>query len=121
MFQFPASAPTCVDNIYLYMLGCPIRISPDQWLFAPPRSFSQLITSFFASKSQGIPCAPLVTYSFFTRFFFLLAFEFSFLSSFCFSSSNLSKNFEPSLILVEDNGFEPMTPCVQGRCSSQLS
>ena len=22
---------------------------------------------------------------------------------------------------VEDNGFEPMTPCVQGRCSSQLS
>ena len=23
--------------------------------------------------------------------------------------------------LVEDIGFEPMTPCVQGRCSSQLS
>ena len=23
--------------------------------------------------------------------------------------------------LVEDNGFEPLTPCVQGRCSSQLS
>jgi hypothetical protein len=22
---------------------------------------------------------------------------------------------------VEDIGFEPMTPCVQGRCSSQLS
>jgi hypothetical protein len=22
---------------------------------------------------------------------------------------------------VENNGFEPMTPCVQGRCSSQLS
>ena len=26
-----------------------------------------------------------------------------------------------SLFLVEDNGFEPLTPCVQGRCSSQLS
>ena len=25
------------------------------------------------------------------------------------------------LELVEDNGFEPLTPCVQGRCSSQLS
>ena len=25
------------------------------------------------------------------------------------------------LDLVEDNGFEPLTPCVQGRCSSQLS
>ena len=24
-------------------------------------------------------------------------------------------------LLVENNGFEPLTPCVQGRCSSQLS
>ena len=24
-------------------------------------------------------------------------------------------------ISVENNGFEPLTPCVQGRCSSQLS
>ena len=26
----------------------------DQWIFAPPRSFSQLITSFFGSWCQGI-------------------------------------------------------------------
>ena len=25
------------------------------------------------------------------------------------------------LFLVENNGFEPMTPCLQSRCSSQLS
>ena len=25
------------------------------------------------------------------------------------------------LLIVEDIGVEPMTPCVQGRCSSQLS
>jgi hypothetical protein len=25
------------------------------------------------------------------------------------------------VLIVEDNGFEPLTPCVQGRCSSQLS
>jgi len=31
-------------------------------------------------------------------------------------NSNMSKNF-----VVEDNGVEPLTPCVQGRCSSQLS
>ena len=43
--------------------GCPIRKSPDQRLFAPPRSLSQLITSFFASESQGIPHALLVTFS----------------------------------------------------------
>ncbi len=24
-------------------------------------------------------------------------------------------------LLVENNGFEPLTLCVQGRCSSQLS
>lgn len=27
----------------------------------------------------------------------------------------------PKVEGVEDNGFEPLTPCVQGRCSSQLS
>ena len=35
-------------------MGCPIRKSPDQRLFAPTRSLSQLVTSFFASESQGI-------------------------------------------------------------------
>ena len=24
-------------------------------------------------------------------------------------------------LLVENNGFEPLTPCLQSRCSSQLS
>ena len=35
-------------------MGCPIRTSPDQVLFADPRSFSQLTTSFFATGSLGI-------------------------------------------------------------------
>ena len=35
-------------------LGSPIRISPDQRLLAPPRSFSQLATSFVACSCQGI-------------------------------------------------------------------
>ena len=38
--------------------GCPIRTSADLWVFAPPRGFSQLVTSFFASESQGIPHPP---------------------------------------------------------------
>ena len=42
-------------------VGCPIRKSPDQWLFAPSRCLSQLITSFFASESLGIRHAPLLT------------------------------------------------------------
>ena len=35
--------------------GFPIQTSTDQRLFAPPRSFSQLITSFVVSESLGIP------------------------------------------------------------------
>ena len=35
--------------------GCShIRTSPDQCLFAAPRSFSQLVTSFIGSQCQGI-------------------------------------------------------------------
>lgn len=41
-------------------MGCPIRKSPDQRLFAPSRSLSQLITSFFASESLGIHHTPLL-------------------------------------------------------------
>jgi hypothetical protein len=36
------------------MLSCLIRKFSDQWLFAPTRNLSQLITSFIASQSQGI-------------------------------------------------------------------
>ena len=43
--------------------GCPIRVSADQVVFANPRGFSQLITPFFASRSQGIRPAPFSTFS----------------------------------------------------------
>jgi hypothetical protein len=33
----------------------------------------------------------------------------------------MSKNIIPIKELVEVNGVEPMTPCLQSRCSSQLS
>jgi hypothetical protein len=41
-------------------MGFPIRRSPDQSLFAAPRSLSQLTTSFVASWRQGIHRTPLV-------------------------------------------------------------
>ena len=43
--------------------GCPIRTCADQVLFADPRAFSQLTTSFIASGSLGIPRSLLLTYS----------------------------------------------------------
>ena len=40
--------------------GCPIRRSRGRRVFAPRPGFSQLVTSFFASESLGIPHAPLI-------------------------------------------------------------
>ncbi len=40
-------------------MGCPIRKSTDQRVFAPPRSLSQRITSFIACACQGIHQMPL--------------------------------------------------------------
>ena len=37
-----------------HQVGSPIRTSPDHRLLAPPRSFSQLATSFIACLCQGI-------------------------------------------------------------------
>ena len=42
--------------------GFPIRKSPDQVSFADPRRLSQLITSFIASESQGIPRVLFLTF-----------------------------------------------------------
>ena len=125
-FSSPRLPPQFVGITYLYMMGCPIRKSADRWPFAPPRGLSQLVTSFFAVKSQGIPCAPFVTYSISTRCFSSLA-PLSRGATFVFFV--LLFSFQPvkellrrvSRRCVEDNGFEPMTPCVQSRCSSQLS
>ena len=60
MFQFPGSAFLAEYHAFS-MVGCPIRTPADQLLFADPRSFSQLTTSFFASESLGIPHTPFLT------------------------------------------------------------
>ena len=60
MFQFPAFASGISRMWGSLPTGCPIRTSAGLSAFAARRSFSQLVTSFFASESQGIPHAPLV-------------------------------------------------------------
>ena len=54
MFQFPSFALAIRQCRAFNPTGYPIRKSPDLYLFAVPRSFSQLTTSFFASESLGI-------------------------------------------------------------------
>ena len=56
------------------IVGCPIRISADQLVCANPRSFSQLITSFIASESLGIPHTPLSSLCFYLMIFILIFF-----------------------------------------------
>ena len=56
------------------IVGCPIRISADQFVCANPRSFSQLITSFIASESLGIPHTPLHSLLYFLLFYSILFF-----------------------------------------------
>ena len=80
MFQFPTFAPYQVRWQAFSLPGCPIRKSADQWPFAPTRGLSQLITSFFASESQGIPYALLVTFSIYLLVFSIYNTHFSCIS-----------------------------------------
>ena len=61
MFQFPTFAFLTEWQAF-NLPGCPIRKSRDQGSFAPSPGLSQLITSFFASESQGIHRLPLLTF-----------------------------------------------------------
>ncbi len=58
-FSSPGSPPVYNRMPESLPAGCPIRKSTGQRVFAPRRGLSQLVTSFFASESQGIPHAPL--------------------------------------------------------------
>ena len=51
------------DNTVLAVLSSLIRISTVHWIFAPHRSFSQLVTSFFGATYQGILRKPFVAWS----------------------------------------------------------
>ena len=67
MFQFSGFAS--LAGYYIFnIVGCPIRISADQFVCANPRSFSQLITSFIASESLGIPHTLLFSLLYFCLF-----------------------------------------------------
>ena len=151
MFQFPGFAYLTVYYIF-NIVGCPIRIPADQFVCANPRSFSQLIASFFASESLGIPhtllcslscfClinefaapAPLARPSgncgacrhapvFYVSFFQYVNEPFHHLPP--EGESTQSYPVPPiwggQVGIVENIGVEPMTSCVQGRRSSQLS
>ena len=59
-FRFSLPMNSVGDFTVLPVKGCPIRRSPDQSLFAAPRSISLLTTSFIALVYQVILHKPLV-------------------------------------------------------------
>ena len=69
---------SCVNTVTLLTVSSLIRISADQCSFAAPRSFSQLVTSFFGAWCQGIHHMLLLAWSFKSQLPFLLV---SFLTS----------------------------------------
>ena len=71
MFQFTGFAS--LAGYYTFsIVGCPIRIPADHIVCADPHSFSQLIASFIASESLGIPHTPLFSLSPFASYSNLL-------------------------------------------------
>ncbi len=62
-FSSPRSPPSFDGYPHFMQVGCPIRKSPDQGPFAPPRSLSQLVTSFIACESLGIRHTPFPTFA----------------------------------------------------------
>ena len=135
MFQFRGLAHLTVwyDSI---IPGCPIRISADQLVFANPRSFSQLTTSFVAFESLGIPHLLFLTFLTATAPFAKLLQTLSHSLIMSMNSYDHPKVIfvtiailifyclltdYPLGTLVENKGVEPLTSCVQSRRSSQLS
>ena len=56
----PSRLATATSQLPTEQVGCPIRKSADQRVFAPPRGLSQRITSFIASYRQGIHQTPFL-------------------------------------------------------------
>ena len=120
MFQFPALASTIrMDGIpseyRVVPFGNP-RIKGYLHLPAAYRSLSRPSSPPRAKASAMCPCLLSFTVAsrldiYFQRFDFYLLFCTS-----CHRAFSLSCKGN-----VENNGFEPLTPCLQSRCSSQLS
>ena len=101
---------SATDTPTLPGIGFPIQRSPDQSLFS---GSPKLIAAYHVFHRLLAPRHPPYALSSLTinR---LLLFN-------CQRATDLSKGSKPSVYLVEVNGLEPMTPCVQSRRSPKLS
>ena len=105
MFQFGgfASLARCPESFWT---GCPIRTFAGQFVFADHRNFSQLVTSFIASGSQGIHLAPFFHFLSFPSYLYDCRF---FSMSMCFHTCAV---FEDIVLRVQEQDFLCLT-CLQ--------
>ena len=105
MFQFGgfASLARCPESFWT---GCPIRTFAGQFVFANHRNFSQLVTSFIASGSQGIHLAPFFHFLSFPSYLYDCRF---FSMSMCFHTCAV---FEDIVLRVQEQDFLCLT-CLQ--------
>ncbi len=114
-----------LDVTALRQPGCPIRISAD--LFVLCRSPRLFAACHVLLRLQEPRYPPYALYYFLKMSRSLLQYQRNTpisplktsMNSVClYPERTLHPKFRPP---VEDKGLEPLTPCVQGRCSSQLS
>ena len=79
-------------------------------------SFFVMFLTFFMSSLPGLAPFPPITHT-----FSCISFQFDSVQIYSFACVNMSMIAPPCGECVENNGFEPLTPCLQSRCSSQLS
>ena len=126
MFQFTWFASYSYELAIGYLaVGFPIRISTSHKIFAPLRSFSQLVTSFIASWCLGILLVLFLTWPLLINisvyFQFNCLFKKFWLVFKLLWFKSLLRFFQPSCFtrvgLVEIRRFELLTSCLQGRRS----
>src|SRR5438270_2005972 len=116
----------------LLQAGCPIRTSTDQRLLPASRRLSQVAASFFGSWCLGIHLRPLVAcpsynHSSINEESLSGWYEDPLLTAFGFKRRSLIRNarlvnahfttYSVVNVHVDMRGLEPLTPCLQSRCS----
>ena len=120
--RHPPDALTCFRRLLLFSVQSPVS---SVTLYTHHSTLYKNIAHTFS-------CNQLLRFSF-TYFYAELSFlltKVNLLTVLCHNMSKISSCLEVSLMgyadqhshrMVENNGFEPLTPCLQSRCSSQLS
>ena len=140
MFQFPSlpSSWLCIHHAMTahYCSRIPPFGHPRVRIFAPDRGLSQLVTSFFGSQCQGIHPVLFLLNRSDSRLawrvqasWFSSSYTFATFVARCLPIQRFVISYKTFLGIqflwcitdrnqrVEMRGFEPLTPCLQGRCS----